>query len=371
MNRMASVLVLSLVLLLAGAGYGWAAHTHAYVSLSDGTTAVNDDDDDWGVTCSSFASQVHGSATASSSASVTWNTSYPYWVAKTGSTSSNPTTTDGYQSTHSPTYAYPYEFDAWMYGAGVVAGCKLWLESIELVVPVGSPANFAVVDLDVAVDGITLAMGHFMLAGDGSYYGDGWYVDSFFDVFSDGDNWHGVYIGPPELDIELPVGSPFQFHFLVASDCNVDLPAGPTRRGSVMHTITFGYPDTHTLVENTVGADLSCVPTSGTVPFSTTISVALDNLFPLQTRRIAGQMNVTLANGNYFPGWRAGYTNVAAGESYSTTWAQNIPALGTVIGDNSMDLLVEDVTPAPYNQPPYPPAGDTVTASCVVTAIAP
>jgi len=29
------------------------------------------------------------------------------------------------------------------------------------------------------------------------------------------------------------------------------------------------------------------------------------------------------------------------------------------------------VTPPPYNQPPYPPAGDTDTASCTVTGIAP
>ncbi len=48
-----------------------------------------------------------------------------------------------------------------------------------------------------------------------------------------------------------------------------------------------------------------------------------------------------------------------------------IPALGSVIGVNLFELVGEDVTPAPFNQPPYPPAGDTATASCMVTGVAP
>lgn len=46
-------------------------------------------------------------------------------------------------------------------------------------------------------------------------------------------------------------------------------------------------------------------------------------------------------------------------------------ALPVVIGDNHVTLVAEDVTPAPYNQPPYPPAGDTDTGRCKVTAFAP
>jgi hypothetical protein len=62
---------------------------------------------------------------------------------------------------------------------------------------------------------------------------------------------------------------------------------------------------------------------------------------------------------------------VAPGDSYVTSWVQNIPALGTVIGDNLFALVVEDVTPPPYNQPPYPAAGDTAEANCTVMGIAP
>ena len=48
-----------------------------------------------------------------------------------------------------------------------------------------------------------------------------------------------------------------------------------------------------------------------------------------------------------------------------------MPALGSLVGDNIFTLRAEDVTPAPFNQPPYPAAGDTATAGCVVIGVAP
>jgi len=121
----------------------------------------------------------------------------------------------------------------------------------------------------------------------------------------------------------------------------------------------------------TVDAAYTCVPSSGTVPFATSMSVTLTNLYTGQTRRVAGRIGATLANGTAYATWRAGFTNLAAGESYTSQWTQNIPALGSLIGDNVFLLTAEDVTPAPYNQPPYPAAGDTDTAGCTVTAAAP
>ena len=88
-------------------------------------------------------------------------------------------------------------------------------------------------------------------------------------------------------------------------------------------------------------------------------------------KRISGHIDITLAGGNFFPNWRAGFTNVAAGSSYTNNWVTTIPALTTVIGDNFFQLVVEDVTPAPYNQPPYPASGDTAAAACPATGIAP
>jgi len=60
-----------------------------------------------------------------------------------------------------------------------------------------------------------------------------------------------------------------------------------------------------------------------------------------------------------------------AGGSYFTSWSQSLPALGTLVGDNIFTLVAEDVTPSPYNQPPYPPAGDTCSSWQMITAEAP
>ncbi len=121
----------------------------------------------------------------------------------------------------------------------------------------------------------------------------------------------------------------------------------------------------------TVGAFLTCLPSSGTLPFTTQMTATLSNIYTGQLRRMAAKIHLTLGGGGYIANWRAGYTNIAPGESYVASWNQDIPALGTLIGDNVFSLVAEDVTPAPYNQPPYPPAGDIDTTSCTVTGIAP
>jgi len=121
----------------------------------------------------------------------------------------------------------------------------------------------------------------------------------------------------------------------------------------------------------TVDCSYLCNPSSGTVPFPTTMTVTLTNLYTEQVRRMSGHIDVTLASSTFFANWRAGFTNIASGGSYSVSWNTTIPALGTVVGDNLFELIAEDVTPAPYNQPPYPAAGDTATDSCTVTAHAP
>ncbi len=78
-----------------------------------------------------------------------------------------------------------------------------------------------------------------------------------------------------------------------------------------------------------------------------------------------------MANGSSVNSWRAGFTNVAPGGLFTSSWNQTIPAAGSLIGLNVFTLVAEDVTPAPYNQPPYPAAGGTATASAGLTASAP
>jgi len=122
---------------------------------------------------------------------------------------------------------------------------------------------------------------------------------------------------------------------------------------------------------DTVAAGFTCQPSSGTLPFATTMTAVLDNLYTQQIRRVAGQIEIDLAGGQHYTNWRSGWTNIDAGGSFSTSWNQPLPALNSLVGFNTFQLLTADVTPAPFNQPPYPPAGDTATATCTVTGIAP
>ena len=122
---------------------------------------------------------------------------------------------------------------------------------------------------------------------------------------------------------------------------------------------------------STLAAGLTVAPDNGQVPFVANFSVSLANTYPGQIRRLAGRINIALANGSSVNFWRAGYTNVAPGGLFTSSWNQTIPAIGSLIGLNVFTLMAEDVTPAPYNHPPYPAAGGTDTASADLTASVP
>ncbi len=127
----------------------------------------------------------------------------------------------------------------------------------------------------------------------------------------------------------------------------------------------------HHPVFSRIGASLSCTPSEGTVPFGTLISVGMQNELAGEFRQASGKLNVALANGSYYPSWRAGYLVLDPGEAFAFNWSQQIPATGSVIGENKFTLVVADVTPAPYNQPPYSPSGSTDRAWCTVTGVNP
>lgn len=116
---------------------------------------------------------------------------------------------------------------------------------------------------------------------------------------------------------------------------------------------------------------ITCTPASGTLPFTTAFTVRLDNPQAELTRRVAGRVDVDLAGGGLISSWRAGYTNLNPGASYVTGWNQALPALPSLVGISDFRLYGMDVTPAPYNQPPYPPAGASASDSCTVTGFAP
>ena len=87
--------------------------------------------------------------------------------------------------------------------------------------------------------------------------------------------------------------------------------------------------------------------------------------------RVAGRIDVDLAGGRHIGGWRHGWTNPAPGESRVSGWSQTIPAAGSVIGNNLFTLFARDVTPPPYNQPPYHPSGGVDSVYCTVVGLAP
>jgi len=125
-----------------------------------------------------------------------------------------------------------------------------------------------------------------------------------------------------------------------------------------------------TLGPATVTSGISCVPTIGTVPFSCSFTVSLtsqDDKRPAS--RVAARIDVQLAGGASVNGWRTGYTNLQPKATFSSSWQQTIPALGSVIGENTFTLRIQDVTPSPYNQPPYPPSGDTDWSGCSVVGV--
>jgi hypothetical protein len=122
--------------------------------------------------------------------------------------------------------------------------------------------------------------------------------------------------------------------------------------------------------EETVAAAITCLPGSGTLPFASWFQVQIDNLTG-NFRQVGARMDVMLGNGTGYSNWRAGNTVLAAGENFTTSWNQQFPALTALVGDNVFTLVLEDVTPVPYNQPPYAPSGDTDTAGCTVTGVAP
>lgn len=78
-----------------------------------------------------------------------------------------------------------------------------------------------------------------------------------------------------------------------------------------------------------------------------------------------------LADGSSVTGWRAGWSNVAAGGQFLAGWDQDIPALSSLAGINTFTLTTVDVTPAPWNQPPYPASGDEATANCTLSVALP
>lgn len=121
--------------------------------------------------------------------------------------------------------------------------------------------------------------------------------------------------------------------------------------------------------DGTVSADLICLPPIGAVPFSVNFDTSLTNNYTGFGRRVVAGINVSLAGGAQFNNWKGPATkDLNRGATFTYNFNQTVPALDPVIGTNTFTLYVVDITPPPYNQPPYPPSGDTDSDACEVVA---
>jgi len=125
----------------------------------------------------------------------------------------------------------------------------------------------------------------------------------------------------------------------------------------------------------TISGDYTVSPISGTLPFPATHQVVLRSTLhgsaAVLTRRASVSIDAHLGGGAHFSNWRAGYTNLSPNEVLFNNWTLDFPASPSVVGANIFSFQLMDTTPAPYNQPPYPPSGDTVTRSRMVIAAFP
>lgn len=119
-----------------------------------------------------------------------------------------------------------------------------------------------------------------------------------------------------------------------------------------------------------VVTEIRCSQTSGTAPFTPNFSMTMANNSE-DYRKLAFRLDTLLASGYFIASHRTGYTNVAPYGRFETSVNMTLPALQSLNGDNLFTLFTEDVTPAPYNQPPFPPSGARDTHSVTVHVVVP
>ncbi len=116
----------------------------------------------------------------------------------------------------------------------------------------------------------------------------------------------------------------------------------------------------------TVSSQMSCTPFRGTLPFTSTMTVNLVNNLEDQARTAAGHIDLSLGNGVNYANWRSGWVDLDPAGWTHQSWNQQIPSHFAFRGNSEWRLVVEDVTPAPYNQPPYLASGDISSRVCTI-----
>lgn len=122
---------------------------------------------------------------------------------------------------------------------------------------------------------------------------------------------------------------------------------------------------------DTVAVDLVCSPGMGTLPFATQLMVDATSLTTIGKRRVVLTIDVQTASGRYYSDVRRRAIILRPGDVRTISFNLNVPDRPYLLGVNTFYSRALDVTPAPFNQPPYLADGDTDSANCPVEGIAP
>jgi hypothetical protein len=120
----------------------------------------------------------------------------------------------------------------------------------------------------------------------------------------------------------------------------------------------------------TSAATITCDPQYKLLPTTVKTCVIIENLVN-SPRTVDGQIDLLLGGGEVIYEWRFRVVDVEpSGTSYQC-WNNQLWDLPSFEEKNIARLRVVDVTPPPYNQPPYPPSGATAEDTCFFWGIGP
>jgi hypothetical protein len=90
---------------------------------------------------------------------------------------------------------------------------------------------------------------------------------------------------------------------------------------------------------------------------------------PAVERTAAINIGLRTAGGPYYPNWRTGTATITPDVDTLEIWNMVLPDSWSMVGENQLLLRLVDITPPPYNLPPYQPSGGTAIDTFIFTGI--
>jgi hypothetical protein len=120
----------------------------------------------------------------------------------------------------------------------------------------------------------------------------------------------------------------------------------------------------------TISATVTCDPQNNTLPATIKTCVSIQNLVD-SPRIVDGRIDLWLGGGAPLYEWRFQAVELSPMGSWNRCWNNELRDLQSLEDQNIARLTVVDVTPPPFNQPPYPPSGFVVEDTCFFWGIQP